>query len=174
MVFQTDRLLLRELRQTDLNDLAEILQDQEVVYAYEHDFSDKDVQQWLDRQLARYQTNSFGLWAVMLKETGEMIGQAGLTFQPCEGESVLEIGYLLKRMHWHHGYATEAAEGCKQYAFSKLDAPKVHAVIKADNLPSIRVARRIGMKKEKAFTARYYNGEMLHYLFSISKNAVAK
>lgn len=65
--------------------------------AYEHDFSDEDVQQWLDRQKTRYQTNGFGLWAMILKATGEMIGQAGLTMQPYKGKEILEIGYLLKK-----------------------------------------------------------------------------
>ena len=65
--------------QADFRDLAEILQDPGVMYAYEHDFSDDDVQTWLDRQIGRYKAYGFGLWAIVLKTTGEMIGQAGLT-----------------------------------------------------------------------------------------------
>ena len=109
MIFETERLIVRELEQADFGDLAEILQDAEVMYAYEHDFTDKDVQEWLDRQRARYEQYGFGLWAVLLKPEGLMIGQAGLTMQPYRGEEVLEIGYLLKKKYWHRGYATEAA-----------------------------------------------------------------
>ena len=78
--------------------------------------------QWLDRQIARYRAWGFGLWAVVLKETDEMIGQCGLTVQPWKDTEVLEIGYLFERRHWHKGYATEAARACKEYAFSVLKA----------------------------------------------------
>lgn len=55
IILQTERLILREMNQQDFQDLAEILQNPRVMYAYEHDFSDEDVQIWLDRQLTRYQ-----------------------------------------------------------------------------------------------------------------------
>lgn len=171
MILQTKRLFLRELQQTDLPDLAEILQDPKVVYAYEHTFTDGDVFAWLDRQRNRYAQWGFGLWAVLLKESGEMIGQAGLTMQPCEGEQVLEIGYLLKVRFWHHGYAREAAEGCKRYAFETLDADRVYAIIKADNEPSKRVARAIGMSRVKEFFTEYYHGQMLHELYGAERPA---
>ena len=117
MIFETERLTLREMNQDDYGDLAEILQNPNVMYAYEHDFTDTDVQIWLDRQRKRYETYGFGLWAVILKNTNEMIGQAGLTMQPYKDTEVLEIGYLLKEKFWHYGYAREAAAGCKKYAF---------------------------------------------------------
>lgn len=167
MIFETRRLAFREMTQADFADLAEMLQDPEVMYAYEHDFSDADVQAWLDRQRGRYEKYGFGLWAMILKETGEMIGQAGLTMQPYRGGEVLEIGYLLKKRHWHKGYAREAAEGCKRYAFDVLRAGKVHSVIKSDNFASQRVAGSIGLHKEDEFVTQYYNGDMLHYLYSL-------
>lgn len=168
MVLQTERLILREMGSADYADLAAMLKDPAVMYAYEHAFTDQEVWDWLNRQRARYARHGFGLWAAVRKSTGEMVGQAGLTMQPCEGEEVLEIGYLLKKAFWHRGYAREAAAGCRDYAFQKLGAPKVHAIIKTDNVPSIQVARAVGMKPEKEFTARYYNGERRHYLFSLS------
>lgn len=170
MILQTERLILRELRQSDFVDLAEILQDEEVMYAYGHSFTSADVQQWLDRQLTRYQKDGFGLWAVIQKSSGELIGQAGLTLQPCEGAQVLEIGYLLKKRFWRRGYAREAANGCKEYAFHTLGAQKVYSIIKTDNEASIRVAEAIGMKKAKTFTARYYNGDVPHFLFSAARD----
>lgn len=169
MILDTARLILREMDASDLEDLSRILQDPEVMYAYGHDFSDADVAAWLDRQRARYASYGFGLWAAVLKETGEMAGQAGLTIQPYEDEEVLEIGYLFKRRFWHNGYAREAAGGCKRYAFTVLGAQKVCSIIKTDNLPSIRVARAIGMTLEKEFTARYYGGDTPHFLFSVSR-----
>lgn len=154
-------------------DLAEMLQDPEVMYAYEHTFSDADVWDWLNRQRERYQRDGFGLWAVIKKgvQSGlpEMIGQAGLTMQPCEGRQVLEVGYLLKKRFWHQGYAVEAAKACMQYAFQCRNADRVHSIIKADNWPSIRVADALGMEKEKEFMAEYYHGKMLHVLYSMER-----
>ena len=169
MIFETERLVLREMNQDDYRDLAEILQNSNVMYAYEHDFTDMDVQIWLDRQRKRYETYGFGLWAVILKNTKEMIGQAGLTMQPYKDTEVLEIGYLLKEKFWQYGYAREAAAGCKKYAFEVLKQDKVCSVIKVDNTSSIRVAESIGMRKEDTFIARYYNGDMLHYLYSVQR-----
>ena len=140
---------MREMNQNDYGDLAEILQNPKVMYAYEHDFSDNDVQEWLDRQVERYKKYGFGLWAVILMNTGEMIGQAGLTIQPYKDKEVLEIGYLLKESFWHNGYASEAASGCKRYAFEQLNRDKVYSIIKSDNHSSMKVAESIGMKKKK-------------------------
>ncbi|HIZ56431.1 MAG TPA: GNAT family N-acetyltransferase [Firmicutes bacterium] len=169
MILETDRLVLREMEQSDFCDLAEILQNPKVMYAYEHDFTDNDVQVWLDRQKKRYKQYGFGLWAVILKSTKEMIGQAGLTMQPYKGTQVLEIGYLLKENFWHYGYAREAAAGCKKYAFEILNRDKVYSIIKVDNVASIKVAEAIGMSQEDEFITQYYNGDMLHYLFSVEK-----
>lgn len=171
MIFETERLYLRKLTQDDFNDLCELLQDKDVMYAYEHDFTDRDVQGWLERQLNRYKTYEFGLWAIILKKTGEMVGQAGLTMQKCEGSEVLEIGYLLKKAYWHKGYASEAANGCKQYAFEKLEVNEVYSIIKVDNISSQKVAKNIDMKIKKEFMTQYYNGDMLNYLFEAEKPA---
>ncbi len=169
MILETRRLFLREMDQNDFRDLAEILQNPRVMYAYEHDFTDEDVQTWLDRQRKRYLQYGFGLWAMILKSDHRMIGQAGLTMQPYKGQEVLEIGYLLKENFWHQGYAREAAAGCRDYAFHHLGANKVHSIIKADNFASMKVAEGIGMKKEDTFITQYYNGDMLHFLYSLEK-----
>lgn len=169
MILETERLYLRKMNQSDFEDLAEILQNSRVMYAYEHDFSDNDVQEWLDRQITRYKKYGFGLWAVILKNTDEMIGQAGLTMQSYKGTEVLEIGYLLKERFWHHEYASEAANGCKKYAFEQLNRDKVYSIIKSDNYASMKVAKSMGMKKEDEFVTQYYNGDMLHFLYSVYK-----
>lgn len=171
-ILRTRRLLLREMTEGDLPDLKEVLQDPEVMTAYEHSFSDRDVAEWLARQRERYRRDGFGLWAVVLRSTGEMVGQAGITWQDCEGQPVLEVGYLLKKRFWHQGYASEAAQACRDYAFRVLGAEKVSSIIKTDNLASIRVAQRNGMRREKEFTARYYNGPVPHYLYTVWKDGI--
>ena len=145
MVLETERLYFREMNQLDFNSLCKILQDEDTMYAYEGAFSDKEVQEWLDRQISRYQKWNFGLWAVILKETDEMIGQCGLTMQPWKETEVLEVGYLFNRLYWHKGYATEAAIACKNYAFKILKADEVCSIIRDTNIASQNVAVRNGM-----------------------------
>lgn len=157
MILKTERLYLREMGLSDLEALRRILQDEETMYAYEGAFSDEEVSEWLERQISRYQKWGFGLWAVVLKKTDEMIGQCGLTMQPWKGREVLEIGYLFARSHWHKGYATEAAKACKRYAFEVLKAEEVCSIIRDTNAASQRVAMRNGMTVADSWI-KYYRG----------------
>lgn len=97
MILETERLYLREIVQDDFNALSKILQDEETMYAYNGAFSDTETQEWLDKQISRYHKYGFGLWAVILKETNDMIGQCGLTIQQWKDSEILEIGYLLQK-----------------------------------------------------------------------------
>ncbi len=94
MVFETERLYLREMTQADYEALCRIMQDGGDAPRLRARFYGQRGAGWLDRHIARYKRLGFGLWAVVLKETGAMIGQCGLTLQPWENEEVLEIGYL--------------------------------------------------------------------------------
>ena len=135
MKCETERLLLRELEYSDIDALSAILRDEETMYAYNGAFSENETLDWLERQLARYKKYGFGLWAVILKESGEMIGQCGLTMQPWKDKELLEVGYLLNKKYWHMGYATEAAKACKMYAFETLDTSEVCSIIRDTNIP---------------------------------------
>lgn len=162
MVLETERLYLREMEQSDFHSLCKILQDEETMYAYEGAFSDNEAREWLDRQIARYQKWGFGLWAVVLKGSGEMIGQCGLTMQPWKEREVLEIGYLFNRAYWHKGYATEAAAACKKYAFETLGAAEVCSIIRDTNAASQKVAVRNGMAVADSWTKHYRGVDMPH------------
>ena len=161
MILETKRLYLREMNPSDFNSLCRILQDEKAMYAYEGAFSDQEVQEWLDRQIYRYQKWNFGLWAAVLKETDKMIGQCGLTMQQWKDQEVLEIGYLFERSHWHQGYATEAAKACKQYAFEKLNASEVCSIIRDSNTASQNVAMRNGMVMKDQWI-KHYKGCLLY------------
>lgn len=162
IIIETERLYLREMNQGDFHSLCRILQDNDTMYAYEGAFSDAEVQEWLDRQISRYQKWDFGLWAVILKETNEMIGQCGLTMQPWKDGEVLEIGYLFDRRYWHKGYATEAARACKQYAFEILKADEVCSIIRDTNIASQKVAIRNGMAVKDSWVKHYRGVDMPH------------
>ena len=169
VILETKRLLLREMKGDDFGALCRIMQDEETMYAYEGAFGEQEVQDWLDRQLSRYRENGFGLWAVVLKETGKMIGQCGLTIQPWKDEKVLEIGYLFQRAFWHNGYASEAAIACKKYAFEVLKANEVCSIIRDTNIPSQKVAERNGMTKTDEWTKHYRGVDMPHFRFVVYK-----
>ncbi|MDL2293042.1 GNAT family N-acetyltransferase [Ruminococcaceae bacterium OttesenSCG-928-D13] len=168
MILETPRLLLREVTPDDRDDLALILQDAETMTYYEHLFTDEEVLEWLDRQIARYAAG-FGLWAVALKEGGGMIGQCGLTWQDWDGDKVLEVGYLLNRAHWHRGYAAEAARACRDYAFQSLGAETVYSIIRVGNIASIKVAQRNGMRRLGGLVKHYYGIDMPHEVWGITR-----
>lgn len=164
---QTERLYMRELERSDYDALCRILKDDGAMYAYEGAFSDEMVEEWLEKQLERYRKWGFGLWAVILKETGELIGQCGLTLQPWKGEEVLEIGYLFNKYYWHNGYATEAAQACKEYAFGVLRADEVCSIVRDTNIPSQNVAKRNGMRFNDADIKHYRGKDMPHYRYAV-------
>ena len=103
----------------------------------------------LSRNVERYRTNGHGLFAVVLKSTAKLSAIADWCSRTVEGESLLEVGYHLRRDHWGHGYATEAARACMTYAFGPLRVEKIVSLIRAENLPSRHVAERNGMKVER-------------------------
>lgn len=173
MEIETERLFMRELKQSDFEDLFRILQDEEVMYAYEGAFNDTQAQEWLDKQISRYKNDSgLGLLAVILKENGEMIGQCGLTLQDCIDKKVIEVGYLFQKAYWHKGYAIEAARACKEYAFNVLKAEEVFSIIRDTNIPSQRVAERNGMTRRGEFVKHYRGVDMPHFIYSVKRSEI--
>ncbi|MDE7219567.1 MAG: GNAT family N-acetyltransferase [Oscillospiraceae bacterium] len=169
MILETSRLTLRQMEASDYDALAAILQDPQVMYAYEHAFSAEEVRQWLDRQLRRYDRYGFGLWAVLEKASGEFIGQCGITMQDIGGREVPEIGYLFRRDKWHQGFAIEAAAACREYGFHTLNFPELFSIIRDNNFPSQHVALRNGMAVRGSFMKYYYGMSMLHLVFSVRR-----
>ena len=170
LILQTERLLLREMEDEDFSALCRMLRDPEIMYAYEHAFSEEEAWDWLRRQQERYRRDGFGLWGVAEKATGEMVGQCGLTWQPLgDGTQMPEVGYLLEKAAWHKGYAAEAARACRDYAFDTLGFDEVCSIIRDNNLPSQAVARRNGMTAKGRLVKHYYGMEMPHIIFSICR-----
>ncbi|WP_313134119.1 GNAT family N-acetyltransferase [Anaerocolumna sp.] len=169
MILETKRLILRKMVEMDFPSLCKILQDDDVMYAYEGRFKDDEVQNWLDKQLRNYKEYGFGLWAVILKETGIMIGQCGITMQDYSGSRVMEVGYLFQKKYWHCGYASEAAIACKEYAFNKLNAKEVYSIIRDTNIPSQNVAKRNGMTRIDELVKHYRGVDMPHYVFNVKR-----
>ena len=136
-------------------------QDAEVVE--EIPFGNMD--QWIDRQKARYRTDGYGYFALMLRDSGTIIGQAGLMKSLIKGKECVEIGYILDDAHWHKGYATEAARKCMQYACVDLGLREVYCSIRPANTSSIRVAEAIGMTPCGSHIIIYNGKSMPHLLY---------
>lgn len=174
VIIETQRLYLRELTQADFDALCAMLKDEDVMYAYNGAFSNQMVQEWLDKQLARYETDGFGLWAVVEKKDGLVIGQCGLTYQETPKGRSIEVGYIFNKSFWHCGYATEAAIACRDYAFERLAASEVVSIIRCGNIASQNVAERNSMKPIES-TVKHYRGEdMPHTVYAITRNEYEK
>jgi len=148
---ETERLVLRELTLLDIENLIPIFTDEATMVFYPATFSKEIIQSLLERQIASYKENKFGLWAVELKEGNPFIGDCGISVQDIDGQIVPEIGYHFNKKFWHNGYALEAAKACLAYGFEelKLDEIFIHASVK--NIPSIKVAKRLSMTRRKVY-----------------------
>lgn len=106
---ETSRLILREMNMSDYDALYAVLADSDIMQHYPYTFDEKRVRGWIDKNRERYRIFGFGLWAVCLKETGEMIGDCGLTMQNINGAIKPEIGYHIRADRQRNGYAKEAS-----------------------------------------------------------------
>jgi len=154
---ETPRLLLREFVPEDANALEAVLGDPVAMQYYPAPFDRKAVESWIEKNMGRYRRDGHGLWAMVLKQSGELIGDCGCTLQEVEGRSELEIGYHVRRALWGNGYATEAAWACMQYAFSRLGVGRVISMVRPENVQSRRVAEKNGLICEKIVFWRGYD-----------------
>ena len=149
MILETKRLILRELAYDDYSDLYAVLSDSDIMQHYPYTFDENRVKNWIERNIERYHNDGFGLWAVVMKENGQMIGDCGITMQNINGEILPEIGYHIRKSCQRKGFASEAAAECIKYAFEKLGFHKVYSYMKYTNIPSARTAEKNGMSLEE-------------------------
>ena len=140
----TDRLFLREMTESDLDALYLVLGDPDIMRHYPAPFDKEKVQSWISRNMERYETHGFGLWAVCLKETGEVIGDCGLTLQQIGGTLLPEIGYHIRRDLQRKGYAKEAAIAVRDWTFGHTAFDTVYSYMKHTNEASIKTAMAYG------------------------------
>ena len=151
MIIETKRLILREMTLEDQNDVRNVVADPETMKFYREEFLEKYAQRWITWNLENYQKYGFGLWAIILKETGEFIGDCGLTMQRIDGEILPEIGYHIHRNFWRQGYGKEAAKAVRDWAFNNTKFDCLYSYMTSDNVPSYSTAASIGMKKIKEY-----------------------
>lgn len=148
---ETGRLFLREMTAEDYDALSAVLADTENMQHYPYAFDEARMREWINRNRERYQQYGFGLWAVCLKETGEMIGDCGLTLQNIDGELLPEIGYHIRLDLQKKGYAKEAAAAVRDWAFRYTSYPALYSYCKYTNEASYKTAEAIGMQFLREF-----------------------
>ena len=144
-ILETERMFLREMDRNDNDALYRVLADSDIMQHYPYTFDEKRVRGWIAKNIDRYRIFGFGLWAVCLRETGEMIGDCGLTLQNINGKTLPEIGCHIRRDVQRRGYAKEAAKAVRDWAFRNTEYPALYSYCKYTNEPSIRTAESIGM-----------------------------
>ena len=158
---QTARLRLREMTVADLPDMAALLGDPEVMRYYPRPRTRAEALDWIEWNRRLYRAHGHGLWLVTVRDTGEFVGDCGLTPQTVNGTTELEIGYHVRADQQGHGYATEAAAACRDHARDVLGAKRLVAIIDPGNEPSRRVAEKIGMTLEQRTTRRETGRDVL-------------
>ncbi|AMV37053.1 GNAT family N-acetyltransferase [Planctomyces sp. SH-PL62] len=144
---ETERLTLRQFRESDLDAYAEMTSDPEVMrYLGSGPMNRAEAWRNMATILGHWTLRGFGIWAVEERAGGALIGRVGC-WRP-EGWPGLEVGWMLRRASWGQGFATEAARASLDVAFERLGENHVISMIQGDNQPSIRVARRLGMRLE--------------------------
>src|SRR5436853_3318676 len=114
-------------------------------------FSRTEVKAWVDWNVRNYRQYGYGLWALVLRETGAVIGDCGLTWQRVgyAPDRELEMGWHVRRDLWNRGLATEAALRVREYARDTLGRGRLIAIIEPANRSSQAVARKLGMTVER-------------------------
>ena len=168
VILETGRLTLRELETTDLDAVADILADREVMRHWPRPYTRDEAIDWIARQRERYARDGHGYWLAVDRGTGHVVGQAGVMTIEVNRKPEAALGYILRRDFWGRGYATEAAAAVRDRAFATTEHDRVVALVRPVNLLSQRVARRLGMRPN-GFTT--YAG-LEHVIFAVGRAVV--
>lgn len=154
-IIETEQLALRELTMDDFQTWHKMLSDQETMQYYPCAFDEDKTRSWIDWNLDNYSKYGFGLWAIILKETNQFIGDCGITMQNIHGDGNLfpEIGYHIDKRFWRKGYASQAGKACLRYAFENMDFNEIFSYQKWTNIPSRKVAEKMGMSLREEYAS---------------------
>lgn len=145
----TPRLTFREMTPNDLDNMAALLGDPQVMRYYPQPKSRQEALTWIAWNQRLYREHGFGLWLLTLRATGEFVGDCGLTPQQVDGVTELEVGYHIQAALQGRGLATEAGAACRDHARDVLGVDRLIAIISLGNRPSQRVAEKLGLALER-------------------------
>jgi RimJ/RimL family protein N-acetyltransferase len=135
------------MRLSDVDQLLHIFADPQVMAVFaEAPFNRDQMERWVQRNLDHQAQHGYGLFSVILRSTGLLIGDCGLEHMEVDSITTAELGYDFRSDYWNQGYATEAATAVQDYAFQVLDLPQLISLIRVGNRASQRVAEKIGMR----------------------------
>ncbi len=141
-----------------------IRDDAETMRYYPAPFSRDQVREWISSNVERYERDGFGLWAIEDRVTGEFLGNCGPAMRDVEGVPEPELGWMVTRSRWNQRIATEAASACLFHAFGELGLHRLVSLVRPVNLPSARVAEKIGMRVEREIQ----HAVLPHLLYAIN------
>jgi [ribosomal protein S5]-alanine N-acetyltransferase len=149
VIATTPRLILRNWRESDVESFYALTSDPDVMrYIGPGETWDRALTEMVaGRRIRQGVERGYCLWAVELRESGEMIGQCGV--QPLPDTDEIEIGWWLAKKHWGQGLATEAAQAALYYAMNNLGFKRIVAITQSPNRASSRIMERLGMHYEK-------------------------
>jgi len=161
---ETSRLYLRSMQPSDVDDLLKVFGDPRVMASFdEAPFNRAQMRHWMKRNLEHQDRYGYGLFSVILKSEGVLIGDCGLEHMESDGEQVAELGYDFRSDYWNRGYATEAASAVCDYALNELKLPRLISLIRIGNEASKRVSEKIGMR----FVAEIRRNDILYWKYAI-------
>lgn len=166
---ETERLIFRKISDSDFDAWIKFFEDPitSIHWVEEKETPFVACTKWYQKQNWRYENNQGGMNALIEKSSGRLVGHCGLLVQTVDGISELEIGYSLLPEFWNKGYAFEAADKCKKYAFQNDYSDSLISIISLTNLPSQKVALKNGMKLEKE--TMYHENKV--YIFRVFKSS---
>lgn len=164
-ILETERLIVRQLRLEDAEDLYRIYSNPENMKFMGKSFvSVEEGRSRIQKHIKTYYDKyGFGLWATVLKENNTLIGRCGLLYEEIDGTKDLEIACLIDCGYWGKGLATEAARSIIKLGFDKYKSNRIIAVIVPQNIGSIRLAENIGMTYEREIVSYKDFGKVLLY-----------
>lgn len=166
-VLETPRLVLRELDSGDLDFVAAMLADPEVMRYWPRPYAREEAEAWVRRQRERYARDGYGYWLAVERATGRPVGQVGLLTVELDGVEEAALGYIIHHPFWRRGFATEAAAATLDYALGTLGKRRVIAPIRPENVPSLAVARKLGMVPERRISFAGFE----HLIYALTRPA---
>ena len=148
---ETNRLLFRKISVSDFDAWLKFFETSESskYWIYKKEDPKTECSKWYERQFERYKNDEGGMNAMIEKKSGQLIGHCGLLKQTVDKIHEVEIAYSLLPQFWNKGYATEAAKHCRDYAFKNNLSPSLISIISITNIPSQKVAMKVGMALDK-------------------------
>lgn len=159
-MLETERLILRKLKKSDVDDIFKMRSDADLMrYIREPQTERRESFEWIRMISGRWDAEKLGFCGVIEKETGEFVGWCGLWRLKETNE--IEVGYAIQKDYWGKGYATEAAQKFLEYGFEELELNRIVAVAYPENEASQNVMKRLGMNFVKV--GRFYEKQLVQY-----------